>query len=176
MDSCFWQPPWFASAVSAARAGGPVLYSVAGTRGYANEHMNQLSPLQTLCRETIRMCGELSRLQERGVGKKRSFAFSNWVFFSFFQVSPVYFHFVAFIRFQFRKVQSVPRQSPTETRMFGDDRNISGEHCKNFSDTSRILYVLLCFKYVSIREGRGNTKLFLPVKMCLRKFCRECKA
>ena len=65
-----------------------------------------------------------------------------------FQVSPDYFHFMAFIRFQVRKVQSFLRQSPTETQKLGNDRNILGKHCEN-CNTARILYTRLHFKFPS---------------------------
>lgn len=74
--------------------------------GYANEHMNQLSPPQTPCVHAggRRMCAELHWLWVTGgEGETTSFSFLKWVFFPFWifsQVSTVCFCLVAFIRFQ----------------------------------------------------------------------------
>lgn len=74
-------------------------------RGYANEHMNQLSPPQTPCVPKTGECAQSSAGSKWLAQRRRRQTSVSWSGFSFlfsffYQESPVCFHSEAFIRFQ----------------------------------------------------------------------------
>lgn len=155
----------------------PFCIPLLALRGYVNVHMNQLSPAQTRCGEMIRMCWEFSWLKVGGGGKKNPqeknpprLDFLKWFLF---QVSPVYFHFVALVRFSSGECNLLLTNHQPETQKLRNYRNVSGKQHQNFSCTNRILYGAPLFKHFNLCERKLQVPMSTAWKESLFSFPRH---
>lgn len=90
-----------------------------------------------------------------------------------FQVSPVYFHFVALVRFSSGECNLLLANHQPETQKFRNYRNISGKQRQNFSCTNRILYRAPLFKHFNLCERKLHVPMSTAWKESLFSFPRH---